>query len=128
VAGTVVRARAIAEQREHGPARARIRSRTGRWLACHAACLRDRRGNITGTALVIEPAGASETATLLARAHDLSAREQQISRLIAEGSGTAEIADRLGLSAHTVRDYIKAMFAKVGVSSRGELVAKLHAV
>lgn len=28
---------------------------------------------------------------------------------------------------HTVRDYVKAIFAKVGVSSRGELVAKLFA-
>ena len=33
----------------------------------------------------------------------------------------------LHLSAHTVRDYVKAIFAKVGVSSRGELVAKLFA-
>ena len=40
---------------------------------------------------------------------------------------TAEIAARLHLSAHTVRDYVKATFEKVGVSSRGELVAKLFA-
>jgi DNA-binding CsgD family transcriptional regulator len=31
------------------------------------------------------------------------------------------------LSAHTVRFYIKAVFEKVGVSTRGELVAKLFA-
>ena len=30
-------------------------------------------------------------------------------------------------SAHTVRDHVKAIFAKVGVSSRGELVARLFA-
>jgi predicted transcriptional regulator len=41
--------------------------------------------------------------------------------------GTAEIADELFLSAHTVRDHVKAIFAKVGVSSRGELVARLFA-
>ena len=28
---------------------------------------------------------------------------------------------------HTIRDYVKAIFDKVGVSSRGELVAKLFA-
>jgi DNA-binding CsgD family transcriptional regulator len=128
VAGTVVRARAVAQRRDRGPARARIRSCSGRWLACHATCLRDEQGAIAGTALVIEPARAAETAALVASAHELTPREQQISQLIAAGSGTAEIAERLGLSAHTVRDYIKATFAKVGVSSRGELVAELHAV
>ena len=41
--------------------------------------------------------------------------------------GTAEIAADLYLSAHTVRDHIKAIFEKVGVSSRGELVHKMFA-
>jgi hypothetical protein len=40
---------------------------------------------------------------------------------------TAAIARHLHLSTHTVRDYIKAIFEKVTVSSRGELVAKLFA-
>jgi DNA-binding CsgD family transcriptional regulator len=75
--------------------------------------------------LVIEPANASEIAPLITQAYELSAREEQITALIAQGLGTAEIAARLTLSAHTVRDYIKAIFEKVGVSSRGELVARL---
>jgi DNA-binding NarL/FixJ family response regulator len=48
-------------------------------------------------------------------------------QLIARGLGTADIARRLHLSTHTVRDYVKAIFDKVGVSSRGELVAKVFA-
>ncbi len=37
------------------------------------------------------------------------------------------MAAELFLSTHTVRDYVKSVFDKVGVSSRGELVAKLFA-
>ena len=128
VVGTLMRARAIAAERDSGSARARIQSHsTGRWLVCHASCLRDAGGAIGNTALVIEPAAASEIAPLITQAYELSAREQQITQLVARGLGTADIADQLYLSTHTVRDYIKAIFDKVGVSSRGELVAKLFA-
>jgi DNA-binding CsgD family transcriptional regulator len=127
VAGTLMRARAIAEQRDDRAARARVRSRAGRWLVCHASCLRDANGELGNTALVVEPATASEIAPIVVQAYELSAREQEITRLIAGGFATAQIAGRLHLSAHTVRDYVKAVFEKVGVCSRGELVAKLFA-
>ncbi len=55
----------------------------------------------------------------------LFAPGHQVTRLIARGCSTAEIADRLHLSTHTVRDYVKAIFGKLGVSTRGELVARL---
>jgi DNA-binding CsgD family transcriptional regulator len=128
VLSTLMRARAIAEDRDHGIARARIRSSSsGRWLVCHASCLLDPDGVIGDTALVIEPAKAAEVAPIIVQAYELSPREQQITQLIAHGYNTAEIAGRLYLSAHTVRDYVKAIFEKVGVSSRGELVATLFA-
>jgi DNA-binding CsgD family transcriptional regulator len=128
VASTLMRARAIAEERDHGHARARLRScATGRWLVFHASCLRQAGGEIGNTALIIEPANPSEIAPIVAEAYQLTAREQQITELIARGVATAEIAERLFLSVHTVRDYIKAIFEKVRVSSRGELVATLFA-
>jgi DNA-binding CsgD family transcriptional regulator len=77
--------------------------------------------------MVIEPAKATEIAPIIIQAYDLSDREQQITRLIARGASTSDITDELFLSPHTVRDYIKAIFSKVDVSSRGELVAKLFA-
>ncbi|MGA9310568.1 MAG: LuxR C-terminal-related transcriptional regulator [Pseudonocardiaceae bacterium] len=36
------------------------------------------------------------------------------------------MAGRLFISAHTVRDHLKSVLAKVGVRSRGELVARLR--
>jgi DNA-binding CsgD family transcriptional regulator len=127
VGSTLMHARAIAEQRDRGAARARLRSRAGRWLVCHASCLRDADGRLGSTALVIEPAKAAEIAPIIVQAYELTAREQEIAGLISRGFGTGEIADSLFLSAHTVRDHVKAIFEKTGVSSRGELVAKLYA-
>jgi DNA-binding CsgD family transcriptional regulator len=119
VISTLMRARA------DGRARARMRSTvSGRWLVCHGSRLRGAAGE---TAVVIERARLSEIVPLIAEAYELSPRERDITQLIARGLGTADIAGTLFLSAHTVRDYVKAIFDKVGVSSRGELVAKLFA-
>ena len=110
-----------------GTARVRVRSRRGSWIVCDASCLVGPDGSSQGTAVVIEPANPAETAPILVEAYDLSDREQEIARLIARGDGTGEIAGRLHLSPHTVRDHVRAIFNKVEVSSRGELVAKLFA-
>jgi hypothetical protein len=51
----------------------------------------------------------------------------QVARLVARGLSTEEMASSLFVSRHTVRDHLKAIFQKVGVSSRGELTSKLFA-
>ncbi|MDT0319126.1 helix-turn-helix transcriptional regulator [Streptomyces millisiae] len=106
-------------------ARIRIPTRTGHWLVCHGSRLREPDGRPGATAMVIEPAKVSEVASLVMAAYELSPRELEITRLIARGLPTRDIADRLHLSPHTVRDHVKAVFDKVGVTSRGELVAAL---
>jgi DNA-binding NarL/FixJ family response regulator len=118
-----VRAAAAGEYEVNTPPPARVRTRAGVWLLMHASMLEGS----DQLALIIEPAKAADVAPLIVEAYALSQRELQVTRLIARGHGTSDIAARLYLSPHTVRDHVKAVFEKVGVSSRGELVAKVFA-
>jgi len=52
----------------------------------------------------------------------LSERELQVVRCLAEGLSNREIADRLKLSQHTIKNYLFRIFDKLGVSSRVELL------
>ena len=103
-----------------------VQSIHGRWLVGRATGTRDATGAPAGTVVVLESAGPALRAPVLARACGLTEREQEIAQLIARGAGTAQIADALFLSAHTVRDHVKSLLQKVGVCSRGELVATLY--
>ncbi|MFI0934882.1 LuxR C-terminal-related transcriptional regulator [Streptomyces sp. NPDC021019] len=127
IQATAMKARAVAEERDRGQTRARVRvrNRAGRWLVCHASCLREADGGPGASAVVIEPAKASEIMPLIVDAYELTDRETEVTQYIARGLPTGEIAAQLHLSPHTVRDHVKAVFEKAGVSSRGELVGKL---
>ena len=52
----------------------------------------------------------------------LSRREMEVARLVAEGLTNREIAERMRLSQHTVKNYLFRIFDKLGVSSRIELL------
>src|SRR5579863_6871363 len=52
----------------------------------------------------------------------LSRREQEVVRCVAEGLSNREIAHRLGLTEHTVKNYLFRIFDKLGVSKRVEVV------
>jgi DNA-binding CsgD family transcriptional regulator len=73
---------------------------------------------------LISAAKGRDVAPLLADAYGLSERECEVSRLIARGLPTDAIARELYLSPWTVQDHLKAIFGKVGVNGRGELVAR----
>jgi len=56
----------------------------------------------------------------------LTPRESEVVHLLADGLSTREIGKKLALSEHTIRNYLSAIYDKVGVSSRVELA--LYAV
>ena len=52
----------------------------------------------------------------------LTARERQVIESLAAGMTNCEIAESLGLSRHTIKNYLFHIFDKLGVSSRTELL------
>ncbi len=107
--------------------RTRVRTKGGSWLLVHASCLRLADGSLGHTAVVVSPAKASEVAPLIVQAYELTPREVEVTRALARGLSTNEIAGELHLSRYTVQDHLKSVYEKTGVSSRGELVAKMFA-
>jgi pimeloyl-ACP methyl ester carboxylesterase/DNA-binding CsgD family transcriptional regulator len=55
---------------------------------------------------------------------DLTARERQVLELLARGLANDQIAERLGISAKTVRNQVSAVFDKLGVSTRAQAIVK----
>jgi DNA-binding NarL/FixJ family response regulator len=55
---------------------------------------------------------------------DLSQRERDVLNGLAEGLAYKQIADQLGVSIHTVRNYIRRIYEKLHVQTRTEAVAK----
>jgi DNA-binding NarL/FixJ family response regulator len=68
------------------------------------------------------PRRAGTTTPLPEPFASLTEREREIVRLVGEGLRNEEIARRLGITEKTVRNHLTAVFDKVGVSGRLELV------
>lgn len=69
-------------------------------------------------ALIPHPAGADDVVA------DLTPREIQVLRLLAEGLVNREIAERLGISEHTIKFHIGSILGKLQASSRTEAVTR----
>jgi len=105
--------------------RVRLPMRDGGWLLVHADVLRSVDGASPKVAVVFEPADRKELLPLLLALHGLTDREREVAEHLVAGLSTNEIALRMHISRHTLRDHTKMIFAKVGVSSRPELTAAL---
>lgn len=116
-------ARAVAEGAVPGPPPVvRLLVPDERWLVLHGSRLGEDR-----SVVVVEPARPSELAPVVVAAHGLTPREREVTELWVRGLDVAAVATTLFISPHTVHDHVRAVYAKMSVRSRPELVAALVA-
>ena len=108
-----------------GPPSATVRLASGQWLTVQAASLRGDDPGPDTVAVTLAPASATELEPLRLALHDLTPREREVAKLLVRGAANDEIARALWISRHTVKDHVKAVYAKLHVTSRAELSAKL---
>lgn len=101
----------------------RIRLINGQWATLHGVLT--ELGMTDSMGVIIGPASREHLAPLTAAIYGLTPREQQVAELTMRGHATHRIAHRLEISPYTVQEHLRHIFAKVGVGSRGELVAAL---
>jgi len=107
-------------------ATARMRA-GGVWVVLDGSPLHGGDGAEPDIVVAIHPAASAQVTELLLEAHGLSPRERDVCAEVLAGRSTEEIARRLFIAPSTVQDHLKAIFAKVAVRSRRELVATLRA-
>jgi DNA-binding CsgD family transcriptional regulator len=103
-----------------------VHGRSGRWYTVRASLTEPDETGAASIVVVIDEARPADTAVILSRLYGMTKREREVVAMAAKGASTKEIGRRLGLSTYTVQEYLGNAYAKVGVRSRRELLAKLY--
>lgn len=104
-------------------AKIRVQDRDGHWFVLHASALRGSAGG--EVTVVVTRATPADAIPLYLSAYGLTAREQEVALLLVRGCDTKEVARLLAMTPYTVQDHLKSVFAKAGVASRRELIARI---
>ncbi len=129
ISSVVARLKALERSTDVEPGlmpKVRLRTDSGQWLVVRASRLSGPSME-TQIAVIFEAAQSVEIAPLIVQAYDLSRRECEIMQSVLCGSSTAEMMATFHITSNTVQDHLKAIFEKVGVRSRRELVGQLFA-
>lgn len=59
------------------------------------------------------------------RVGNLSTREAEVAKLVADGLTNSQIGERLGISRHTVAAHLRSIFAKLGERHRAGVAAQV---
>lgn len=124
VLALAARARAMDDMGVAAESSARVRTPQGEWLLLRATPLHGATNGLLG--ITIEPAGPPDIAQLLLTGYGLSTREQEVAYAVLRGASTKNIANELSISPHTVQDHLKAIFDKLDVRSRRDMVARIY--
>ncbi|MFV2071530.1 MAG: helix-turn-helix transcriptional regulator [Thermoanaerobaculales bacterium] len=103
----------------------------GRVMACEVLAIQPSEVcSSPAVVVLLQPVGGEPEARLEAffSTFGLSPREREVVSLLVQGLTTAAMADRLGISPHTIRDHLKNLYRKTGTGSRGELLGQLSGV
>jgi DNA-binding CsgD family transcriptional regulator len=108
---------------EHGiddnPASARVHLADGLWVTLRAARLSPK-----SIAVTIEETTPADRLEMFCRCFGLSTREAELLGHLATGGDTGEVAGRMFVSAHTVQDHLKSIFAKTSAHNRRGLLSR----
>ncbi len=111
-------------------------SGSARWYKVRVVALKKRIEDLPAVVAVfveavdvVVEAAATDTpvdALKISRNLKLSRRENQVIAAVGVGMTDKQIATKLGVSPETVRGYLKAIRAKLGVSTRTAILHKIH--
>ena len=101
----------------------RIRLANGQWAVLHGVLTEPETPDTVS--VIIGPAGREHLTPLTEAIYGLTPRERQVAELVLRGHATHQMGHRLGISSFTTQEHLRQIFAKVGVASRGELMAAL---
>jgi DNA-binding CsgD family transcriptional regulator len=116
-------AAAIRERPEIPGARSRLVTDDGQVLSIHASAMADDPDAVV---VIVDKARPAEVSSLLVDAYGLTARQRDVLGRIMLGRSMSQLAHSLGISEHTAQDHRKAIYDRMGVSSRSELAALLQ--
>lgn len=98
-------------------------------LADHVHCVRHRpEGGSVTDPLVVEALVARRARVAGSTLHQLTPRELDVPREMAQGRGNAGIATQLSLSESSVEKHVNAIFTKLGLNSEQPLHRRVTAV
>ena len=110
---------AVEDKVDSHEALARVHLAEGTWITARAA----RMGS--QIAVSLEVSSPEERLEVFSLAHGMSVRERELLGMLADGSDTKRIAQRMFLAELTVQDHLKSIFAKSRTHNRRSLLSQI---